>query len=435
MIITVTDNTLLNGNNPDYNYLSWVNKTSTCVYLNKLENIFRVTLSEDETNKCIIFLNGNVANIINHRFVLSEKDVNILNAYADIWCGSSIYVQQFILDIENGTFWRYFSIKYIGNKRIKSQEGYKTVKNLITDFDYDRFISATGIIEDMHAYENAFRHYFLLLYVIWIMEMSNIPIPDLKNSRFYQKFFPALFNNLNSSVIAGMEVFAEFELEYPYAVLFDEIMQLEPEWQRNFTFSITPNNMSIVFSIKEYSTIAKKFAKYLHNAWTEDDIGRIITHNASEKKFYRIKRKDVLEVQYDKELDRTTFSELRIIQGSDINRVRIILRLSGQRIINRIFSINGNVKKNIKAHELQNYIYMSDNLVAFVLWIVLNSTEESSNNFRDINKSELFPYIKFVNEYVMQRQQEIKERGSNGTLAYIGINQDIIDSNLHAFAL
>ena len=407
MIRTVIDNSLLNEHNSDYNYCTWINNSSVCVYLSKIENIFRSVLNKENSNKCIEMLNGAINDIVNFRPAINKNDRKILNAYSDTWCGSRVIVERFTRSVNNETLYRCFQIKYIGNKRLKGQRGYKTAKNIIIDFNYDSFIAETGIIAESCIYENAYRHYFMLLYVLWIMRMLSIEIPPKES------IFPVLYNNINSSVTTGMEVFSEYETDYSFPLLFDELTQVNPI-NRNFVFSLTPDNFSIVYKIKNYSEVARRFAQYLNNNWTEFDVGRFIKNYSSPNKKYRIKGTDVINIGYDKELDRATYSELRIIQGSSENRMKVILKLSGQRIINRLFSYKGNVNTNVKAHKLQEYTYMSDNLVAFALWIFLNSTQESRNNFSEVQPSDLLPYITFINEYKNQREQEINERGSKG---------------------
>ena len=386
MIKTTTDNNLLNTINKDYNYCSWINNISSCLMKNKVEEIFKNCLNKAESNRCIELFRKELRNISNYRISDIEPYRDKLLEYANNWCGTPDIANSFITSITDNSFYKYFAVKYIGNKRIKRQEGYTFPNNIIFDFNFSNFIRLTGIIEDMYQYEIAYRHYFMLIYILNIIEVLGITIKQASKN-LYNKFFAILNDNINSTVLTGMEVFAEFDLGYPYVLLFDELKQLTPESRLKFAYTVTPENLSITFKIKEYSIITRKFAKYLGNAPTDDDIGEVIkTH----KGLHKIKYSEVIHIFADKEFDTATFSELRIVQGLTPDRMKVLVKLSGQRIINRLFSINGNVNRNVKTFKLQEYIYMSDNFVAFTLWVVLNATKECSNNFKDIKPSGLF---------------------------------------------
>ena len=260
----------------------------------------------------------------------------------------------------------------------------------------------------MYGYEISYRHYFMLIFILYVIENSDIEQSKLEED-FYQKLFPIFNNNINSTVLTGIEAFTEFDLGFPYIALYDELLTLTPESRYNFAFTVTPENLSIIYKIKEYSIITRKFAKYLGYAPTDEDIGRVIR---TYKGAYRLKYSDVIHIYANKELDTATHSELRIIQGSIPNRMKVFIRLSGQRIINRLFSIKGDVNKNIKTFKLQEYSYMSDNFTAFTLLIFLNCTSESKNNFKDVIPSKLSLYIWFTLSYIKQRNKELLQRMS-----------------------
>lgn len=414
MIKTVTDNNLLNDFNKDYNYVSWFNNISSCLKKDKLEDIFKKSLNKQDCSNCIRLFRDELRNISNYRIDDIEFYENIVRDYAYIWCGTPEIANNFMSAVTDNTFYKYFKVKYIGHKHIKGQEGYKSPNNLIFDFDFDSFNKLTGIIEDMYKYETAYRHYFMLVYILNIMQESGINLNELEQD-FYRKLFPTLSNNINSTVVTGMEAFTEFDLGYPYVLLFDELQKLTPESKHKFSYTITPENLSITYKIKEYSIVTRKFAKYLGNAPTEDDIGKVIKCALRPKGNYKLKYSDVILINRNKELDTATHSELRIVKGSTLNRMKVFIRLSGQRIINRLLSVNGDVRRNMKTHKLQEYTYMSDNFVAFTLWIFLNSTAESKNHFKDVKLSRLLPHILFIHEYVEQKQREIFARASKGT--------------------
>ena len=61
-----------------------------------------------------------------------------------------------------------------------------------------------------------------------------------------------MFKNTRSTrKAAGVFAFA--------SLLFDELTQVNPI-NRNFVFSLTPDNFSIVYKIKNYSEVARRFA-------------------------------------------------------------------------------------------------------------------------------------------------------------------------------
>ncbi|MCM1265988.1 MAG: hypothetical protein NC200_07295, partial [Candidatus Gastranaerophilales bacterium] len=341
--------------------------------------------------------------ICNYRIRNIKNYKDTILKYADIWCGTPLIANDFINRIADGSFYNFFEVKYIGRKRVKGQEGNRFPNNLIFDFNFDTFLALTGNYEDMHKYETAYRHYFMLIYLLELMKRAGVNTSSFDED-FYNKFFSVLYDNINSTVLTGMEAFAEFDLGYPYVLLFDELRYLTPESKRKFTYQATPDNMSVTLIIKEYSIVASKFAKYLANAPTEKDIDKVVTKCGRK---YRLRHSDVIHTFEGSKLDTTTHSELRIVEGSAPNRMKVIVKLSGQRIINRLFSINGNVERNVKTHKLHEYIYMADNFVAFTLWVFLNSTKESKDNFKDVKASSLLPYILYINEEAQHRQRGI----------------------------
>lgn len=383
MINTVIDNSLLNNFNKDYNYHSWFSNTSSCLMKTKVEGILRTSLSYKDSKTCIDIFREGLLVISNYRIGNIEVYKDVILQYADTWCGTPAIANDFINSIADGSFYTFFKVKYIGRKRVKGQEGNRFPNNLIFDFNYDIFLSFTSNFEDMHKYETAYRHYFMLIYLLELMKNAEIVIPNTDND-FYYKFFYTLYDNINSTVLTGMEAFAEFDLGYPYVILFDELRRLTPDSKKEFTYYATPDNLSIVYKIKDYLVISKNFAKHL--GFTPINV--IPTHE-------------------EKELDTATDSELRIVEGSTPNRMKVFVRLSGQRIINRLFSINGNVSRNLKTHKLHEYIYMADNFVAFTLWAVLNSTKESREGFKNVKTSALLPYIKYVSKEAEHRQRGI----------------------------
>jgi len=403
MIKTVTDNTLLNNFNRDYNYHSWFNNISSCLKKSKVEEIFISSLNRNNSTTCIDIFREDLEVICKYRISNIEDYREIILKYADVWCGTPVIAKDFINSVTDGSFYTFFELKYIGRKRVKGQEGNRFPNNLIFDFNFDTFLALTGNYEDMHKYETAYRHYFLLIYLLEVMKKAGIDISSF-DENFYNNFFYTFEDNINSTVLTGMEAFAEFDLGYSYALLFDELRYLTPESRRMFIYQATPDNMSVTLTIKDYSVVARKFAKYLANAPTDKDIGKVVTKCG---KKYTLKHSDVIHTFEGSELDTATDSELRIVEGSAPNRMKVIVKLSGQRIINRLFSINGNVERNVKTHKLHEYIYMSDNFVAFTLWVFLNSTKESKKDFKEVKPSALLPYILYVNKEAEHRQRGI----------------------------
>lgn len=391
MIKTATDNTLINNFNEDYNYCSWFNKISSCLMKSKVEEILKATLNRQNARTCIDIFREDLREICNYRISNIEDYREIIIEYADsleyMWYRYTHDVlydvieiaNDFINSIANGSFYTFFEVKYIGRKRIKGQEGNRFPNNLIFNFNFDIFLALTSKYEEMYAYETVYRHLFMLVYLLELIKNTGIDIYTI-----YKDLFPVLKNNINSTVLTGMEAFAEFDLGYPYVMLFDELRHLTPESKQIFTYRVTPDNLSITCKIKDYLIISKKFSKYLRNTPI-----------------------DVISSSKEKGLDTATSSELRIIEGSAPDKMKVIVNLSGQRIINRLFSLNGNVTRNMKTHKLDDYIYLADNFVAFTLWVVMNSTKESKQGFENVKTSALLPYIQYVNKEAEHRQRGI----------------------------
>lgn len=415
MIKTATDNTLLNNFNRDYNYHSWFNNISSCLKKSKVEEILKATLNKQDSKVCIDIFREDLEVICKYRISNIEDYREIILEYAytlpDMWCqlwhdvshDTVKIANDFINSVTDGYFYTFFEVKYIGRKRVKGQEGNRFPNNLIFNFNFDIFLALTGNYEEMYAYETVYRHYFILIYLLEVMKKAGIDISSF-DEKFYNNFFYTFKDNINSTVLTGMEAFAEFDLGYSYALLFDELRNLTPESRRMFTYQATPDNMSVTLTIKDYSIVARKFAKYLANAPTDKDIGKVVTKCG---KKYTLKHSDVIHTFEGSELDTATDSELRIVEGSAPNRMKVIVKLSGQRIINRLFSLNGNVTRNLKTHKLDDYIYLADNFVAFTLWVFLNSTKESKEGFKEVKPSVLLPYILYVNEEAEHRQRGI----------------------------
>lgn len=409
MIKTVTDNSLLNNFNKDYNYLSWFNKTSSCLKKTKVEEILKATLNKQNSKICIdrfreelqVISNYRISNIEDYREIILEYANTISNMWYRLWHDASHDTVQiakdFINSVADRSLYTFFEVKYIGRKRVKRQEGNRFPNNLIFNFNFDTFLALTSRYEEMYAYETVYRHLFMLVYLLELIKNAEINISNLHLGR-------NVYDNLNSTVLTGMEAFAEFDLGYSYVMLFDELKQLTPESRRMFTYCVTPDNLSITCKIKDYSIITSKFAKYLGNAPTDKDVGKVIIICG---KKYTLKDSDVIQTFASKELDTATDSELRIVEGSTPDRIKVIITLSGQRIINRLFSPNGNVMRNLKTHILDDYIYLADNFVAFTLWVILNSTKESKDNFKGVKPSEILPYIQYVQEESKRRQRNI----------------------------
>lgn len=421
MIKTVINNNVIDSDNENYNISSWITNSSCILKLEKLQDLFKKVLSKEDSEKCIKWLNEYINMISNFQKILiweeSSIDSDILHAYASYYYGSKELAEQFISNINNKDLWKYFSVKYLGNKRIKQQDGYTKPKSIVFDFDFNTYIALEGSVFNAYICENTSRHYFMLLYILWTIRNAGVNLPDISNANniaFYDSFLSCIEDTINSTVLTGLEAFAEYDLGFPYVLLFDELKQLSASNRRNLVISAVPENMSVTFSIKEYSMITKLFAKYLANAWTDSDIGMIVKDNTSKKGIYRVTSKDVININADSELDRATFSELRMVEGSEPNHMKVFITLSGQRIINRVLSINGNVKTNVKAHRMHEYIYLTDDMIAFLMWAFLHSTHESRNDFSTIQQSELLPYIQFTNEYIEEKSNEIEERGSKG---------------------
>lgn len=149
------------------------------------------------------------------------------------------------------------------------------------------------------------------------------------------------------------------------------------------------------------------FAKY-RGVWSDKDVGKFIQNPSSKHKKYQVRHKDVIHINSDREHDRVqgVFSKLRITKGSTEKRMRVYLTLSGQRIINRIFSSSSNVNDNIKTHKIIDYIPSTAYMVSFMLWLVLNCTVESNNEFQDFKYSNIPIFYQYINEYVRGKRNK-----------------------------
>ena len=144
------------------------------------------------------------------------------------------------------------------------------------------------------------------------------------------------------------------------------------------------------------------FVKY-RGVWSDKDVGRIISNTSSSKsKKYKIKHQDVIHINSDREHVKVqgVFSKLRITEGTNENRMRVYLTLSGQRIINRIFNSSSNVNGNVKTCNIFEYIPSTAYMIAFILWIVLNCTVEANNKFQDFGYSNIPIFCQYIDEYL-----------------------------------
>ena len=270
------------------------------------------------------------------------------------------------------------------------------------DFDADYFAKVTGRIEDIPLYPICYCHYFMIAFFLDIINSAGIILPQYsKEDSFYKNFLEMLFENLNSSVLTGLEAYAEYELDYPYCCLYDELRKLTSLYQDKLVFYATPHNRSFEVTIKEYSLLTKMFVKY-RGVWSDKDVGRIITNLSSKSRKYKIKHNDVIHIRSDREHDKVqgVFSTIRITEGSNKNSVRVYLTLSGQRIINRIFDSSSNVNDNVKTHKIIDYIPNTANMIAFMLWVVLNCTVEANNKFQDFEYSNIPILQQYIKEYL-----------------------------------
>ena len=403
MIRTVKDSSLLNEHNRN-DSVSWLTNISSCIWLTKVTNIIKNSIdNKEDVGRCINILNEEVRVISSNRIVDIERYRVIFDDYTYKYLNDSIgSVEQFITDCSNNNISRYFKVKYIGSKRQRSQSGNRNPKNIIMDFDGDFFVKHTGRLEDVLLYPTCYCHYFMIAFLLDIMTEAGIMLPQYnKNEPFYKHFFGLLFENLNSSVLTGLEAYAEYELDYPYCYLYDELRKLTSLYQDKLVFYATPRNKSFEVTIKEYSLITKMFAKY-RNAWTDKDIGQVLFNPTTSNGKYVIKNKDVIHIKSDIEHDKVqgVFSKLRITEGSNKNSFCVRVILSGQRIINRVFDRVSNVSDNIKTHTIIDYVFNTDNMIAFILWAVLNCSVEADNNFNNFKYSNIPIIKKYISEYI-----------------------------------
>lgn len=399
MIRTVRDSSLLNEHNR-IDDVSWFTNISSCIWLSKITNILKDTIdNKDDIQKCTDILNEQVKIISSYTITDVESYRGIYNDYLNDSIGA---VEQFITDCSENNISKYFNVKYIGNKRQKAQRGYRNPKNIIMDFDADYFAKITGRIEDIPLYPTCYCHYFMITFLLDIINSAGVILPQYsKEDSFYKNFLEVLFENLNSSVLTGLEAFAEYELGYPYCCLYDELRKLTSLYQDKLVFYATPHNKSFEVTIKEYSLITKMFVRY-REAWSDKDVGRIISNPLSKSRKYKIKHNDVIHLNSDREHDKVqgVFSTIRITEGSNKNSMRVDLTLSGQRIINRIFDSSSDVNDNVKTHKIIDYIPSTANMIAFMLWVVLNCTVEANNKFQDFEYSNIPILQRYIKEYL-----------------------------------
>lgn len=406
MIKTVRNSSLLN----EYNRIddvSWFTNISSCIWLSKVTNIFKNTIdNKDDIQRCTDILNEQVRVISSYTITDVESYRGIYNDYLNDSIGA---VEQFITDCSENNISKYFNVKYIGNKRQKAQSGYRNPKNIIMDFDADYFAKITGRIEDIPLYSTCYCHYFMIAFLLNIINSAGILLPQYsKDESFYKNFLGILFNNLNSSVLTGFEAFAEYDLDYSYCCLYDELRKLTSLYQDKLVFYATPHNKSFEVTIKEYSLITKMFVRY-RDAWSDKDVGRIIPNPSSKSRKYKIKHQDIIHICSDREHDKVqgVFSTIRITEGSNKNSMRVYLTLSGQRIINRIFDSSSDVNDNVKTHKIIDYIPSTANMIAFMLWVVLNCTIEANNKFQDFEYSNIPIFQRYIEEYIESKGNKL----------------------------
>lgn len=86
--------------------------------------------------------------------------------------------------------------------------------------------------------------------------------------------------------------------------------------------------------------------------------------------------------------------------------MKVYLTLSGQRIINRIFNSSSNVNDNVKTHKIIDYIPSTAYMVAFMLWVVMNCTVETNNEFQNFECSNIAIFYQYINEYVKSKENK-----------------------------
>lgn len=212
MIKTVRDSSLSNEHNR-IDDVSWFTNISSCIWLSKITNILKSTIDDKEnTKRCINILNEQVKIISFYKITEIESYRDIYNNYTDNYLNDfKGAVEQFITDCTENNISKYFNVKYIGNKRQKAQSGYKNPKNIIMDFDADYFAKITGRIEDIPLYPTRYCHYFMIAFLLNIINLAGVSLPQYsKGESFYKHFFCLLNENLNSSVLTGLEAFAEY---------------------------------------------------------------------------------------------------------------------------------------------------------------------------------------------------------------------------------
>jgi len=182
--------------------------------LSKVTNILKAAIdNKEDSNRCINILNEQIRIISSYRITDVERYRVIFDDYTNKYLNDSIgAVEQFISDWTENNISRYFKVKYIGNKRQKAQGGNKNPKNIIMDFKADFFVQITGRVEDIPLYPTCYCHYFMIAFLLDIINSAKITLPQYsQDESFYTNFLGILFEKLNSSVLTGLEAFAEYE--------------------------------------------------------------------------------------------------------------------------------------------------------------------------------------------------------------------------------
>ena len=395
MIRTAKDTTLLNENNR-WDDLAYLTNISSCIWLTKVKQIISIMIKNKVVQKRDInLLIEQVRYISSYSIFDVERYRKIYNDYTSRFLNESIgAVEQFITDCNNNSIDRYFNVKYIGSKRQRAQIGNNKPKNIIMDFNSRFFAEHTGRIEDILLYPTCYCHYFMIAYLLEIMNIN--PESYSTKHKFFVKFFNVLNKSLSSSVLTGFKAFAEYKLSYPYCCLYDELRKLTSLYQNKLVFFATPQNKSFEISIKEYSLITRMFANF-RNIPTTEDVGKII-FNSTINKRQQLKSRDVIHINSDKFLDnvKDVFSKIRIIEGANEYQMHVEITVSGQRIVNRLLDRLSNVRNNVKTHKVIDYIPNTANMIAFLLYGVLNCTEEARDNFKELNRSLIPVWGKFI---------------------------------------
>lgn len=177
MIRTAKDNTLLNENNR-WDDLAYLTNISSCIWLSNMIDIIKNTFdNEEDISRCINLLNKKVKEISSYRIMNIQQYKTIYEDYTSKFLNDSIgAVEQFITDCKNMSISKYFNVKYIGSKRQWAQRGNRRPKNIIVDFNGDYFLNNTGRLEDIVLYPTCYCHYFMIAFLLDIINSAKIEL-------------------------------------------------------------------------------------------------------------------------------------------------------------------------------------------------------------------------------------------------------------------